>query len=476
MTAVSESVLMRECSSLYASFAIESLAAFYMGIVFSYLLLLITNKGRLHAPGRAAYRLVTLKLESFFREVYNILRRWSTMNKEPLMERFAFCRRANQTICAFQIAVAFLTITRWLHIGNVNGFRYLGYAITCPPMQGELVLLIGPVVPCYRIICVVTFVVTFVMLIFGWAASVIPGDIYQGSIVDFLQGGSFEDLQVTTKFWVLMPSMSAYFLVTLILTPYLVILYKLNGGEANGLPHQYLKLVGIVFITWWAFPVWWCLSFEGMSIITDTKLNAFGFSVLNVASKGAFSFQVISMVQYHMAKNELASQGFITKRGRWSTTHLDADELVVKRPQTRKETALVTLLRPYDGGKAVVAVKETSQPIEPKDLKELVEPKEPNDLKEIGKPNELASAVSAKILPTNSWLSLEENYRCFLFGLGIFPTDWVQLSDQQKAELLSRFQYIHTLMRTHYVVILSDQADKHAKGHMNVVTSDYFSL
>ena len=52
----------------------------------------------------------------------------------------------------------------------MNGFHYLGYAVTGLPMQAQLVILIGPVVPFYRVAEVFMFVITFFMIA-GNAAS-----------------------------------------------------------------------------------------------------------------------------------------------------------------------------------------------------------------------------------------------------------------------------------------------------------------
>ncbi|CAJ1332296.1 unnamed protein product [Effrenium voratum] len=65
-----------------------------------------------------------------------------------MSDRIKLCRLLNLAMCIAQAAAAFFTVLRWLHISNVNGLRYLGYAFTCALMQAELVVLIAPYVPC----------------------------------------------------------------------------------------------------------------------------------------------------------------------------------------------------------------------------------------------------------------------------------------------------------------------------------------
>merc|ERR1719454_6626 len=127
-------------------------------------------------------------------------------------------------ICLLTACVSFLSLTRLLHIGNVNGFRYLGYALTCPVMQANLVVMIAPVVPCYRITVVTVALITFAMLVSGYCASLIDDDLWQGSMHDYLLTWRLDDLGPTAKFWVLVPSMVGVVILTFIQLPYMAIL------------------------------------------------------------------------------------------------------------------------------------------------------------------------------------------------------------------------------------------------------------
>jgi bacteriorhodopsin len=214
------------------------------------------------------------------------------MDSVAMPGRLRFCRKLNATICRFSAAAALLAVTRWLHINNVNGFRYLGYAFTCPMMQAELVVLIAPVVPHYRIVTKLTAAITFLMLVSGYIASQFEGPIWDGDLIDLDFG------KLTTKGRIALPSFVALSFLSFLHIPLLGLLYYCNGGGKDGkLPRGYPKLLVITSLTWLGFPCWWVMSFEGNSYIQDTKLNGLGFVLLNMTSKGCFTMQMLSIVR-----------------------------------------------------------------------------------------------------------------------------------------------------------------------------------
>jgi len=393
----SEAVLMRTCGHLYVSIALESLATTLMCTAFGYLLLLITSKGRLQSPGKAAYQMVTSNVSAFYKELSQEVSHWSEMAGLPLERRFALCRKTNQAICMFQILIGVLTIERWLHINNVNGFRYLGYSVTCPPMQTQLVILIAPKVPCFRLNCVLTYIITTSMLLLGYAASVIPGTLYTGDFDAFWGTWDFDILQPTTKGWLTLIACAAQVYLSFLQIPILALIYYSSGGVRAGLPNGYIKLLGIVALTWLAFPVWWVLSFEGMSYITDTKMNAAGFALLNVCSKGSFTMQMLEMVKWHRRekkRQECLEQGRRPSQEEM-TSVFETDEEAgeqVQRKDRRSETWVVRMLRPYDIGEA-----------------------------------------------PHQWLDLEATYRAFLVGNGVTPSSWLKMDMEQRAQLRQEY-------------------------------------
>mmetsp|Transcript_114900 Transcript_114900/g.320053 ORF Transcript_114900/g.320053 Transcript_114900/m.320053 type:complete len:700 (-) Transcript_114900:833-2932(-) len=405
--ASNEAQLMRTCGHLYVSIALESFATTIMSLTFTYLLLLITNKGRLQNPGKAAYIFVTSQVSVFYKELSEEVSKWPQMPKLPLERRFAMCRKCNQAICMFQIVIGVLTVERWLHINNVNGFRYLGYSVTCPPMQTQLIILIAPVVPCYKLNCMLTYFVTTAMLLLGYMASVLPGELWTGDLDQFLQTLSMDDLQLTMKGWVTFLSGAIQVYLTAVQIPFLAALYMCKGGVQAGLPYGYLKMLFIVAVSWLAFPAWWCLSFEGMSIITDTKANAAGFALLNVAAKGSFTLQMLSMVKWH--RREKKRQECLQKGRRPSGDGQDGlfepepDQQEADPPQRkehRHETWVVRLLRPYD---------------------------------HVGEAPQL-------------WLGLEPTYRAFLVGNGVTPSGWNMMSLEQRDRLKEEYDSTFNLV------------------------------
>lgn len=395
---------MYTCSDLYASIALESFFTVIMGLAFAYLLLLITNRGRLQRPGRALLSWVWKMYHSFQTDVLNEVSRWPEAPNLSLDKRFAICRKANQAICSLQIVLVFLTMSRWLHINNVNGFRYLGYAVTCPPMQAELVLMIAPVVPCYKVVVIFTWFITFAMLISGYAASLIQTDLYTGSIYEW------ETLEFTNKFYALLPSAIILCFLTFLQLPLLGLRYICKGGVNGGLPHGYLRMLFVVAVTWFAFPLWWLLSYEGMAIISDTKMNAVGFAFLNVVSKGTFTLRLLSMTKWHREdkmRKELEEKA--RQEGVGASQSIDsvgifdfdrAESTKSKRKQSRAETWVVTALRPFD---------DTAKRSDP-------------------------------------WIKLDAQRRAYVLGRGITPNQFRSMSAKDREEMETMFQSLEDLI------------------------------
>ncbi|CAK0815483.1 unnamed protein product [Prorocentrum cordatum] len=291
--------LMRVCAPLYPSIALESAANIGLFLFFSYLSILISTKQQVKTPGRAICRMVGSGLQEWAEDTWRVLRRWPHMHMMELGQRFRYCRRLNATICRVSAFIALITITRWFHVNNVNGFRYLGYALTCPLMQAELVLLIAPYIRCYRLLAVFSCMITFGMLVTGYVASQFEGQMWKTSFADFYDEALEGNLDsLTTKGWWLMPSMLALCFLSFVQIPILGLVYYCSGGSKNeDLPKGYPKLLVITSLSWLGFPLWWFLSFEGASIITEARWNAVGFVTLNMTSKGGFTMQMMSMVK-----------------------------------------------------------------------------------------------------------------------------------------------------------------------------------
>jgi len=166
-------------------------------------------------------------------------------------------------------------------------------------MQAELVLLIAPYIRCYRLLAVFSCMITFGMLVTGYVASQFEGQMWKTSFADFYDEALEGNLDsLTTKGWWLMPSMLALCFLSFVQIPILGLVYYCSGGSKNeDLPKGYPKLLVITSLSWLGFPLWWFLSFEGASIITEARWNAVGFVTLNMTSKGGFTMQMMSMVK-----------------------------------------------------------------------------------------------------------------------------------------------------------------------------------
>jgi len=166
-------------------------------------------------------------------------------------------------------------------------------------MQAELVLLIAPHIPCYRLLAVFSCLITFGMLLTGYIASQFEGPMWKNDFETFYDEALDGNLNsLTTKGWWLMPSTVILCFLSFVQIPILGLVYYCSGGSKNeDLPKGYPKLLMITSLSWLGFPVWWYLSYEGASIITESRWNAVGFVVLNMTSKGGFTLQMLSMVK-----------------------------------------------------------------------------------------------------------------------------------------------------------------------------------
>ena len=234
------------------------------------------------------------------------MRCWPEMNKRPLVERMAMCRQLNLAMCLAQALAAFISIFRWLHINNVNGVRYLGYAFTCSLMQAELVVLIAPYVPCYKLNCVGIVVLTHIYLVMGWIGSLHDGFLFEDDSWElFKSSGTVSDLVVTTKGIFIGCTAAGLCTLLLLQMPFLAIIYFCKGGSSNDdLPGHFLKLFATVWFTWPAFPAWWLISAEGLGLLSDSKSNAVGFAILNIISKGTFTFVMLGIGSHHKKRTK----------------------------------------------------------------------------------------------------------------------------------------------------------------------------
>mmetsp|Transcript_10475 Transcript_10475/g.18919 ORF Transcript_10475/g.18919 Transcript_10475/m.18919 type:complete len:468 (-) Transcript_10475:103-1506(-) len=362
---LTEVELMGECSPLYASFALESFANTCLGLFFVYLSVLITSKGKLKTPARSSVLFLSEVVKNRYNDVMSIVNQWHSMPDLPLEKRFRFCRKVNATICQFSALVSFLAVTRWLHINNVNGFRYLGYSLTCPPMQAEILVLIAPVVPCYRFFVYLSSFITWSMLITGWIASCLEGDLWNNDIMEWAEGNFATDLELTNKGWMFVASCAGLLYLAFFQLPMVLFLYYVKGGAKAGLPEGFPRMILLVWVTWMCFPAWWSISFEGFKLINDTKLNGIGFVLLNVVSKGGFTISILRMVRLHKQKGLIPSTG--SSRADWlcqlgpsgtTGTGSQSAEMQPTQSQVSGDAWFTGILNKYEQDKRLSGIEE----------------------------------------------------------------------------------------------------------------------
>jgi hypothetical protein len=322
-------------------------------------------------------------------------------------------------------------------------------------MQAQLVLLIAPVMPFYRLSFVFTGLVTCAILICGWIASTRSEQLLNCDLERLLEWDDtcFEDY--TLKFKIIAVSVCSLGFLSFVQIPCLGLLYYSNGGSKNKLlPPLYLKLLLTVSITWLGFPIWWLLSYEGMSVLQDTKMNAVGFAVLNVISKGAFAHQVLAMVQ--QARANAACEGdrdaarelgaFRPRSGsECSVASASSSDPSEVRAALSLTAWLVQFLRNFDDG---VPTTPSAAPALPglmgkKDDSELGSqaPSSGETVSTIGaagtEGGELSHESHAQIYD-----ALEPMYRRFLRDAGVSHNDFGAMSAAEKVNLREKFDKV----------------------------------
>ncbi|CAE7610067.1 unnamed protein product [Symbiodinium natans] len=294
--------LFRACGPLYPAFAIESLTSIILGFFFTYLALRIVVRTDVKKPINASWRMFRDYITPVADQWWTLMKTWPDMPNKPCADRITYCRNLNIAMCLAQAFAAFFSVFRWLHIGNVNGLRYLGYAFTCSLMQAELVVLIAPYVPCYKFNIVSVVLFTHAFLICGWIGSLHRGFLFEDASWELFQlSWEVSDLVITSKGVAIGITTCCLAFLCLVQMPFLCFCYFWAGGcrAHNDLPYYYLRLMFAVWFTWPAFPAWWAVSAEGLGVLGDAKSNAVGFAILNMISKGGFTINMLKIGADH---------------------------------------------------------------------------------------------------------------------------------------------------------------------------------
>eukprot|EP00403_Amphidinium_massartii_P047601 CAMPEP_0178465076 /NCGR_PEP_ID=MMETSP0689_2-20121128/51171_1 /TAXON_ID=160604 /ORGANISM="Amphidinium massartii, Strain CS-259" /LENGTH=579 /DNA_ID=CAMNT_0020091997 /DNA_START=56 /DNA_END=1791 /DNA_ORIENTATION=+ len=284
---------------LQTPIAVDALANVLLFIFFFNVALMTHARGKLRSPTKALGRLLLVFIKDYFVELWHTIKTIPSMGNMPLAARLRCCGNIDKAISVVSTCVPLFAITRFLNIGNVNGARWVGYALTCPFMQMELIILIAPIVPCYAVNAILTFLVTFACLGAGWVSSVMSGPLYDGLIGDFMETLDIHVLQINPKGMVVMPAMIGMACIGVLQVPWLATLYSCRGGgeRREDMPDNYRLMLVTVIVTWMLFPLWWLFSWEGASFFKDAKLNEMGFMILNMIAKGTFIYQSSRMSQ-----------------------------------------------------------------------------------------------------------------------------------------------------------------------------------
>mmetsp|Transcript_27423 Transcript_27423/g.78791 ORF Transcript_27423/g.78791 Transcript_27423/m.78791 type:complete len:468 (+) Transcript_27423:88-1491(+) len=308
----SEADAQRFCGDLYITHGLESACGTVLFLFFGVVAVKLHARSHLKHPAKAFLRFVWNGSYELLEEFFTTLSTIHLMPQMDLEVRLRFCGNIDKMTNLASAWLSLLGITRWLSIGNVNGMRYIGYGMTCPLTQVELVVLLAPFVPCYKFVALFSFLTTFMTLMAGYAASLMWMPLWEGDLLTFLETKNIDDLAPTQKLKVVSPAFCGISVLALLVIPSLGFIYKINGGAKNpDLPSGYICLLMLVWFTWNCFPVWWMMSWEGMAVIQDTKFNEIGFTMLNIFAKGSFTLQGFRMGAFEEKKR--LSQVAVTK-------------------------------------------------------------------------------------------------------------------------------------------------------------------
>jgi len=287
-----EAALQRACGSLYVTHGLESTCGLVMYVFFSVVAVKIHCRGHLRSPALAFIRFIFFHIYEFVDEFITTLYTVGQMGQMKLEARLRFCTTMDKMANAVSAILSLLGVTRWLSIGNINGMRYIGYALTCPLTQVELVVMLAPIIPCYRFFAFLGFAITSCSLTCAYVASLLYMPVWEGDLITYIQTKNIDDFAPTPKFYVVFPALCGIATLWVCVLPYLMAMYTFHGGNRNiDLPPQYRFLVSLVWCTWLCFPIWWFMSWEGNAVIEDTKINEIGFTILNMIAKGLFTLQ-----------------------------------------------------------------------------------------------------------------------------------------------------------------------------------------
>jgi len=446
LPAASEAVLIRQCAGLYGSFASEAASSLILVLMFSYIVLLLSVKGQIKTPGLAVFNLVTVKLTEVLTDFLNTIKKWPDMPTLPLPERFAFCRKLNMSICCFSAFVGMIAITRWFHFGNINGFRYLGYCFTCPIMQGELIALLAPIVPCYTLTQCVSALLTAVTMLCGYWGSLYAGPMWDGDLLRFLDSWDWEVLKMTEKGWVMFPGWICFTVLICVQGPYLGLWYTCCYRKASeDLPKKFMLLVYLISITWLGFPLWWCLSAEGFSIIKDTKANGWGFVLLNITSKGGFTFTMLTIVA--------ASRKQAPPKPDFKSASVPYWLYVLQEYDTEKH---FDTFDPYDNAED----------------KQQDDAGDEGQVYNTGMPEMQATGMSPP--KSNTWDALEEDYKVFLLQSGVTAATFEQCNVLDKVTMRKRYK--DSIKRQQQIEIVGENKIVDSAPYKEVTDKDTFWL
>jgi hypothetical protein len=300
--------------------------------------------------------------------------------------------------------------------------------------------MIAPVIPCYKIVIKLTVAGTFLMLVTGYAANMTGDHLFNCSLEGLLDWDEV-CFDYTWKFKLSAGAGCFQLFLSGVHIPCLALLYLSKGAAENPLlPPGYLKLLSLVSLIWLAFPAWWFLSSEGIGYFQDTKMNAVGFAILNLISKGSVAFQVMHMAKQHNIDAAAAGDKDAARELGATRPRSGSDSSIMSagssdptevRAALSVTAWLVKFLRNFDDG---------ASPSPALPLQDGAKGSPPREF--TGESTATWATDSSKEAEKQVWESLEPMYRRFLRDAGVSQHAFEAMSPLDKLALREKFDKV----------------------------------
>lgn len=241
---------------------------------------------------------------------------WNEVQSASLKARLSYASHMNVMICCLSMSFHFMHVLGGLlraDHGMLNKMSFLEYMMTCPWMMLVFILLGGPKVQGAKYHTVVMSVTTLVLL-FGFIASLLNDMLLKLTCFTFASGLFCGIIYIINN----------------------AVREHSEGKEGLftiGHGSWYKALAKKIFWTWVLFPIWWTMSPEGFSLVTDSHdVDSMVKLFLNCFAKGLYVLYIRSLQSKFKDEPETLSLPAVPSSGKyldeqrdWCSNFLDIE-------------------------------------------------------------------------------------------------------------------------------------------------------